>query len=524
MPCCSRPLPYPEPQQLVVMKRVTPKEESRAFAAADWLDYRSRHASSLLLAAYSSWPMNLTGGGEPERLRSVIVSGEFFEVLGQQPVLGRVATRADDDVAVEAVVVLSHPFWQRRFGADPAVIGRAVVVNGAPATVVGVMGRDFAFPNRDVDLWMPMRVSAEVLADRAGEWLSLVGRLTPGVDPRSAQANLAVTAAALEQAYPKTNQDERPRLNPLLQETVAGASRPLWLGGIAVLFVLLAGCANAVNLMIGRATLRRDEMALRAGLGAEPMRIGRQLLVESAVLSAMGGVLGVAAAAVFLRAFVALAGDRVPRVHDVALGVPAIAVAILTSLAVTLLFGGITAWLLARTVSAAPAHGGLRVTAQSRLGSTLLTAQVALAFVLLAAALMVGGSYAAAMRMDPGFDTSDTLTLQLTLPRNRYPDTAAHARFVERVVSEVSAIPGVTSAGVVSDLAVRWERSPLSSRARWGGARVDGADDGAPGRRRVLSHGPDPAARRPRLRRRGSRGGRTRSHPESHRCRAIWRR
>ena len=447
-----RPLPYPNPQQLVVMKRVTPKEETRAFAAADWLDYRSRHASSLVLAAFSSWPMNLTGGGEPERLRSVLVSGEFFEVLGQRPALGRVSSRADDDAGVEAVVVLSHPFWRRRFGADPTVIGRTVTVNGAPATVIGVMASDFAFPTREVDLWMPMRVSADVLADRASEWLSLVGRVRAGVDPRAVEADLAVTAAALERAYPRTNSDERPRLLPLLQELVGGARRPLWLGGVAVLFVLFAGCANAVNLMVGRATLRRDEMALRAGLGAEPLRLGRQLLVESAVLSAIGGMLGVGAAAMFLRAFVSLADDRVPRVHDVTLGASSLAIAAATAMAMTLLFGGITAWLLARTVSAAPANTGVRVTTRSRLGSTLLTAQVALAFVLLAAAFMVGGSYVAAMRMDPGFDTSDTLTLQLTLPRNRYPDTAAHVRFAERLVGEVTAIPGVTSVGVVSDL------------------------------------------------------------------------
>jgi predicted permease len=448
-----RPLPYPDASRLVVLKHVTPREESRAFAAADWLDYQSRHASSIALAAYSAWPMNLTGGGEPERLRSVIVSGEFFDVLGRSPALGRVSTRADDQPGAEAVVVLSHEFWRRRFGGDTAALGRSVVVNGASAIVIGVMTSDFAFPNREVDLWMPMRVAPAVLADRAGEWLSVFGRLQPGADAHSTQADLAVTAAVLEQAYPQTNRDERALMRPMLQEMVGGASRPLWLGGVAVLFVLLAGCANAVNLMIGRATLRRDEMALRAGLGADPWRIGRQLFVESAVLTAIGGTIGVGAAALFLRAFVALAGDRVPRVHDVSLSMPSLAVAVLTSMVLTLVFGGITAWFLARTVSTGPGHAGaLRATTHSRLGTTLLTAQVALAFVLLAAASMVGGSYAAAARMDAGFDTSNTLTFQLTLPRHRYADTAAHARFAERVLAEVSTIPGVTSAGIVSDL------------------------------------------------------------------------
>lgn len=448
-----RALPYPDAARLVVLKHVTPTEEGRAFAAADWLDYAARNESALALAAYASWPMNVTGGGDPERLRSVIVSGNFFDVIGTRPLVGRVSTRTDDTPSAPGVVVLSHGFWRRRFGANPSAIGSAIVLNGRPATVAGVMPADFAVPNQDVDLWMPMGLAADVLSNRAGEWLSVVGRLGPGVDIRRAQADLTLTSLALAEKFPRTNADERAVIRPLRDEVVGGVSRPLWLGGLAALFVLLAGCANAANLMLARATLRRDEIAIRAALGAEPGRLARQLLVESAVLAAMGGALGVSMAAAFLQAFVLLADGRVPRIDRVHLNAAALLVAMLASMMTALLFGGAAAWLLVRGSSYGAGRGDLqRVTRHNRLGGLLMAGQVAFATVLISGAIVVARAYAATMRVDPGFDVSDTLTMQLTLPRSRYPDTAAHVRFAERAAAEISGTSGVTSAGVVSDL------------------------------------------------------------------------
>ena len=448
-----RPLPYPAPAELVVLHHVTPTDEGRTFAAADWLDYAARHDAALALAAYASWPMNATGRGEPERLRSIIVSGNFFDVIGARPVLGRVSTRTDDTPSAPGVVVLSSGFWRRRFGADPSAIGTPIVLNGRPSTVVGVMPPDFAVPDQDVDLWMPMGLAADVLADRTSEWLSVVGRMRPGVDLRRAQADLTLTSAALAAAFPRTNADERAVIRPLVDEVVGGASRPLWLGGLAALFVLLAGCANAANLMLARATLRRDEMAIRAALGAEPMRLARQLLVESAVLAAVGCVLGVGAAAAFLRSFTLLADDRVPRIDQLQLNGAALLVAVVASLVTALLFGGAAAWLLVRGASIGVGRSDLqRVTRHNRLGGLLLAGQVAFATVLIAGAVLVVRAYAATMRTDPGFDVSDTLTMQLTLPRSQYPETAARVRFAERAVAEIAAMPGVKSVGVVWDL------------------------------------------------------------------------
>lgn len=446
-------LPYPSASRLVVMKRVTPAEVSGAFSPADWRDYAARHRSSLTLAAYASWPMNLTGTGEPERLRSVIVSGEFFDVAGSPPALGRTTTAPDDRESSPAVVVLSHGFWTRRFGANPSVVGTNVVLNDRVATVVGVMGPGFALPDASVDLWMPMGLAPAVLEDRAGGWLSLIGRLRPGVTPGAVQAELAVTSAQLAARFPRTNGDARAVVRPLLDEVVGGVRRPLWLGGLAVVFVLLAGTANAANLMVARATMRRDEIAIRSALGADPRRLARQLLAESGVLAGIGGIVGVALSWAFLRAFVVMADERVPRVQDLGLDASALAVAIAVSVTTALAVGGAAAWLVLRSRPDGAMRTSLqRATRSSGLGALLLGTQVAFAMMLVGGTALVVDSYVATLRVDPGFDVSDTMTMQLTLPRRRYPDDAAHVRFADRALAAVAGVPGVLSAGLVSDL------------------------------------------------------------------------
>jgi putative ABC transport system permease protein len=449
-----RALPYPRSGDLVVLNKITDTAgETRALSTADWRDYSTQNASSVRLAAYASWPMNLTGGGEPLRLRSIIVSGDFFDVIGERPLLGRVTDASDDTPSAPGVVVLSYGFWNHRFGRNPAAVGSEVTINGRTATIAGVMPQDFALPSSDVDLWMPMGLAPAMLADRASEWVSVIGRLRPGVPAAAAQATLSITAASLAQQFPRTNRDERVAVRPLLDTVVGEVRRPLSLGAAAVLFVLLAGCANAANLLLARATMRRDEIALRAALGAEPGRLARQLLVESLVLAGAGGAAGIAAASIFLRTFVVLGADRLPRVEHAQLNPTAIAVSIVASVVTAILFGGGAAWLLARAKLSQSGRADLqRTIASHRLGGFLLAGQIAFALTLAAGALFVGRASAATSRIDPGFDVSDTMTLQLTLPRTRYPNGAAHARFVEQALEQIAAVPGVQSAGVVSDL------------------------------------------------------------------------
>jgi len=447
-----RALPYPDPGRLIILKHVTPAGETRSHAAKDWRDYAAAHWQSLTLAAYASWPMNVTGDGAPERLRSVIVSGNFFDVIGQRPALGRTSGVADDTPSAAGVVVLSDGLWRRRFGGDHSIVGRSILLNGRTTTVVGVMPASFAVPEQTVDLWMPMGLPPAVLDDRVSEWLSIVGRLRPGIDVRRVQADLLTTSTLLASTYPKTNADERVAVRPLLDEMVGGVRRALWLGGAAVLFVLLAGAANAANLMIARATMRRDELAIRAALGAEPARIARQLLIESLVLASCGGALGIGAALLFDRAFVAFADGRVPRIDQIHLNVPAIAIAVIAAAVAALICGGASAWLVVRRNRTDVERSAARVTASNRAGEILLACQLAFAFVLIAGSALVARGYVTTLRIDPGFDTSDTLTMQVTLPRGRYPDAEAHARFAQRAVEALLSMPGVTQAGVVSDL------------------------------------------------------------------------
>jgi predicted permease len=446
-------LPYPAPDELVVLRHGTPPDDSRAFAPADWLDYAARRASLRGLAAYASWPMNLTGGGDPERLHSIIVSGGFFGVAGVGAALGRTTTVSDDRPSAPAAVVLSDGFWRRRFGGDPSVINRSILLNDRAATIVGVMPAGFGLPDEAVDLWMPMGLSPEVLADRRGEWVSLVGRLQPGVPVAEAEADLQTVAHRLAADYPRPGRDARITVGSLIDEVMGGARRALSLGGLAALFVLVAGIANAANLMLARATVRRDEMAIRAAIGADPFRLSRQVLVETGVVAVIAGVLGLAISWGFLRVFIAFAGARVPRAAGISLNAGALGVAMSAAGLAACVVGGAAVWLFLRSgLRLALSGGPQRLVRPNRAQGALLAVQVAFALVLLTAAAVVLQSYMRTMHVDPGFDTSDTMTLQLTLPRNRYGDNRAQIQFVADALGALGALPGVTSVGVVSDL------------------------------------------------------------------------
>ena len=327
-----------------------------------------------------------------------------------------------------------------------------IVLNGQAATIVGVMGPEFALPAADVDLWMPMGLAPAVLADRSGEWLSVIGRLRPGVSVSQLQAALQVSADQLARQYPQTNAGDRAIVTTLLEDVVDAVRRPLWLGALAVVFVLLAGSANAANLMLARSSVRHDEIAIRAALGADAGRLARQLVTESALLASIGCVAGVLLSWMFLRAFVGLAEGRVPRLETIHLDAGSVAAAVVMTFVTVVIVGAAAVWLLLRTRADRPSRADARITPSIGAAGVLLISQVAFAIVLVAGTALIARAYAATLSIDPGFDTSNTMTMQLTLPKAAYSENAAQVQFAARVEEELRHLPGAADVGVVSDL------------------------------------------------------------------------
>jgi putative ABC transport system permease protein len=447
-----RPLPYPDAHQLVLLSRVDKTGKAGSMSSADWRDYSTRAASFTGIAAYSNWTHNLTGDGEPLRLRSVITSGNFFSILGSAPQIGRAFDERDDRPDAPAVVVLSDGFWTRRFGRDANVVGRTLTLNARAATVVGVMPPAFTYPSREVDLWMPIGMSPELQSDRASEWLQAVARLNPRTSLDQARQEAGALAAALASGYPKTNAGEGAALVPLLEHVVGNVRPALLIVTVAVLFVFLVTCLNVANLLLARASTRQIEMAIRMAIGADRWRLTRQVLAETGVLTALAGAAGLALAWALLRGLSLVAANRIPRLEEVAIDWTAVLATTAASALVLACCGVMAMTAFGPGVAEPLTRSDARVVRAMGLRPALLTIQIAVSFVLVTAALLVGASYVQMQRVAAGFSTDDVLSVRLTLARQKYPDGAAHSRFADAVVDALSTAPGVTSAGVVNDL------------------------------------------------------------------------
>src|SRR3954470_20396181 len=296
-----RALPYPEPDRLVQL--FNPAEDGYAkigeFSPQDFDDFARESKSYSAVAAYSYIPgqtgMTLTSEGEPVRLTSASVSGQFFGVFPVRPVAGRMLTIDDDVVGRNSQVVISENLWRKQFGSDANIAGKKVILEGAPFTVVGVAPRSMQFPSKDVDIWSPLTLVGETSVPhiRQLRWMNAVGRLKPGVSLAQAHAEANVIMARLAKLYPDTNEGHDRAMVKGLQEVLVGDVRPAMLVLFAtVAIVLLIACANVANLALARGTGRSRELAIRAALGADKRRLVRQMLTESTLLSMIGGVLG----------------------------------------------------------------------------------------------------------------------------------------------------------------------------------------------------------------------------------------
>ena len=452
-----RPLPYKDPERLVMVwedasRHGYPRDTP---TAANFIDWRNQNTVFEGMAAILQQSFNLTGAGEPERLRGRRVSASLFPMLGVEPQIGRVFTNSEDQVGSNHVVVLSYALWQRRFGGDNGIVGKTLDLNGQPYTVVGVMPPRFNFPTIYDDVWTPIAFTAEEAADRTTHYLQVVARTKPGLTLAQAQTEMTTIAARLEQQYPQSNTDVGAAVTSLHEYTVGDIKPALLILLGAVGLVLLIACANVANLLLARAAVRQKEIAVRVALGARRGRLIRQFLTESVLLATVGGVIGLGIAyggLILLRAFIPA---TISQAEQVSIDLKVLGFTVLVSTITGLVFGLAPALQAARFNQTETLKEGGRDSATGssgkRIRGLLVMTEVAVSLVLLIGAGLLINSFLRLRNVDPGFRTDHLLTMRVVLPGPKY-DFQRRTAFYSDLVQRVEALPGVKSAAVTSDL------------------------------------------------------------------------
>ncbi|HEX6536386.1 MAG TPA: ABC transporter permease [Gemmatimonadaceae bacterium] len=487
------PLPYRAPGELVTIQHHYPSIGLDApVSAPGFRDYRDRTRSFSHVAVERQWSANLTGIGDPQRLRGGKVSGDFFAVLGVGAALGRTILPDEDAAGRDHVVVLSDGLWKRLYGAKRDAVGATMSLNGEPYRIVGVMPPSFRdFWSADVELWTPIALDPALFTpgNYTNEWLDLTARLRPGVTADAAAREMRAFADRLKHQYPDQFAPDWTLRVVSLDQLATGKIRPALLVLLgAVGFVLLIACANVANLLLARAAARGREVAIRTALGARRRDIVRQLLTESVLLSLAGGTLGLALAYWTVRSLVALNPGNIPRVAELRVNGTVVLFTLVVSVATGLLFGLAPALQapsgdLRRTLSDAGGRGGTTDRGGRRLRRALVVSEIALALVLLTGAGLLIKSFARLSGVDPGFDPRDVLTFNLSLPATRYPNDTVRRVFFDRVIPAIAAVPGVKAVGGTSGMPfsgswstgsynVEGYQPPPNGNGPWGDIRI----------------------------------------------------
>jgi putative ABC transport system permease protein len=475
-----RPLPHDHPERIAVVWRTLPSAPENPHSAPDYVDVQKDSRSFESLAAYRGLVLDLSdGAGEPQRLTGAEVTSGFFDVFGTPATLGR-TLRANSDHPGDRLAVLSDGAWQRVFGSDRSVVGRSVRFGSVPMTVVGVMPGSFSWPV-GTDAWVlaDLKVPApplpipDLMSQRGVSYLDVVARLKPTVTLAQAQTELDGIGRRLAEAFPEQNKDRGYRLVPL-QEQLTGAMRPSLLVLLGVVgLVLLIAAANVANLVLARGLSRRREMAVRASLGASPLRLLRQLLVESVVLGLLGGLAGLLVADQGTRLLLRMVPGDLPRVGDVAIDGGVLLFTLAVSVGTGLLFGIAPALEAARVppLDALRSGGRAATASASRLRAALVGAEIAVALVVLSGAGLLLRSFSRLQAVNPGYRTEAVVAMPLQLPASRYSTPPAQARFYEQVVDQLGAsaryevaagYPAPFGDGATSAAPVRRENRPSS--------------------------------------------------------------
>ena len=461
-----RPLPYPAPDRLMMLWTHNPRQGYNKDVSSypNFDDWRRQSTSFEVMSAYFGGTFTLTHAGDPAHIVGAVVTPGFFETLGVAPAIGRTFGAREGAAGGERVAILSHGLWQTRFGSDPAIVGRTVMLNSVAHEVLGVMPPSFAHPEAAV-VWTPLAPSprlAPVMQSRSSYWLQVVGRLKPGIDRRAAQSELDTIATALERQYAEANAGIGVRLVPMHEEIVGDVRQPLLILFATAALVLLIACANVANLLLARAASRQRELAIRTALGAGRRRLIAQLLTESLVLATLGGAAGLLLAAWGIQALPSLAPANLPRLTGVRIDASVILYTSLAALVTGLLFGAAPA-LQSAAATAGEFLKERRAESQGargrRLRAAVAIAEVALALVLVIGAGLLVRSVVAMNNVDLGFDARRILAVRVELPRARYSQDAQITAFFTDLASRLRALPGVESVGLGSSIV----RAPASS-------------------------------------------------------------
>jgi putative ABC transport system permease protein len=459
-----RPLPYPDADRIVVLYQFDQDKQSDDPAPADFLDFRQQSSSFAYFAAHRGLPFNLSGNGQPERVEGAVVTSDFFAALGVQAVQGRTIQPDLDPPGGTSVAVLSYGLWQRRFGADASIVGRAIDVDGVSRIVVGIMPPGFAFP-AGTELWTssrfaavphPLRPTEDPAALRDSHYFQSFGRLKPGVTLSQASAEVDTIAKRLKQQYGDKEEGFGATLISLRQDLV-GETRPallILLGAVAL--VLLIACVNVANIILARGASRQKEMALRIALGAGRLHLLRHLLVESVLLALAGGGLGILLALWALAPLRALVPADMIGGAPIALDSRVLLFTLFASLASGVLFGLIPGLrLLGADLNVSLQEGGRGSAGGGRarrMRNALVVTEIAMAAILLIAAGLLLRSFSHLLNVPEGFDPDHVLSLQLALPQARYPKPGDRVAFVKNTVERVNSLPGIAVASAISRL------------------------------------------------------------------------
>jgi len=481
-----RPLPYPQPDELMRVYKTALKEPERiggAVSPPDFTDWRHDNSAFAELAAYDNDSLALTGNGAAEQIPTGKVTGGFFSVMGTLPMLGRAITTADDPMGSRDVVVLSHALWVRRFGANPSIIGQQLVIDGISREVIGVMPAGFQYPLRS-EMWTPLRFSARDLeTQRGAQYIQVIGRLKPGVTIDRSREDMHAIGARLARDFPRTNRESTASVHPLRESMVRNVRQSMFVLLGAVGLVLVIVCVNVAGLVLIRALGRGRELAVRVAMGAGRATLVRSLLIESLILGLAGGGAGLVLAYWATSAIASLDPSiGVPLLNQTRLDLVVVGFAFGVALLASVIFGTMPAWQassVGEIVTRIREEGGSTTSdpKRQRMRSLLIVAETMLAVVLLVGAGLLARSFERLLSVDLGFSADAVQTFNIALPDARYVQPLQRQAFVETLLERAAGVPNVESAGAIFGLPLSSFQFGISTSTRDGVTLSDDEQD-----------------------------------------------